>query len=125
MSSMILERYQARHPTERDAISRLQALLKDGKTYRLTLDQLADKLDANSRDELALILGELSAAGLVDFELQVTSPSTNQPLKGYKSLGEIPAVLHDATTDSDFQVNLENVRPIYSIRSHAHESSRG
>ena len=115
---MKLERYQARHPSEREAITRLQALLKDGKSYRFTLDQLAEKLDANSRDELALILGELSAAGLVEFELQVQSPSTKQPLKGFKSLNEIPAVLHDTTTDTDFHVDLEDVRPIYSFRSH-------
>ncbi|MFH1499915.1 MAG: hypothetical protein ABII82_19055 [Verrucomicrobiota bacterium] len=79
----------------------------------MTLDQLADEVNAQSRDELAMILGELTAAGLMEYELQVRSPHTNQPLRGFKTFGEIPKFLPDKTTDSKFEVSLDDVRPIY------------
>ena len=94
MSSISLERYQLRHPSERDTLERLQSLLRSGDSGRYTLDQIADQLDAHSRDELALILGELAAAGLVGLTLEVRSSETFQPLKEYTSLDQIPS---DAT----------------------------
>jgi len=125
MSSTKLEKLQFRHPNERDALTRLQSLLCDGRTYRLTLDQVADMVDANSRDELAMILGELAAAQLLDFGFQVRSPVTKQPLKEFKTLAEIPRTIRDKTTDTDFIVDVEDVRPIYSFRSRSsHDATR-
>lgn len=120
MSSTRLERFQTRHPREREAIARLEALLSSSaeapEPYRFTLDQLADEVHAKSRDELALILGELSAAGVVDYWLQVRSPITKQPIAGYRSMREIPRVLKDKTTDSEFIVDFDNVLGIYEFR---------
>jgi hypothetical protein len=119
MSSINLEHFRNRHPTERGALTRLESLLADGQLRRLTLDQFADLIGANSREELALVLGELAAAGIIDVALQVRSPVTRQPLARFKALDEIPRVIHDATTDTDFEVNLDDVRAIYAMPSAA------
>lgn len=119
MSSMRLERYLTEHPSEGEAISRLEKMLSGGRSYRVTLDQLADMIDAKSRDELSLILGELSADGLVKFALTVTSPYTNQPIGGYKSFAEIPRTMRDKSTDREIVVDFDYVKPIYEFPLHA------
>jgi hypothetical protein len=113
MSSINLERFRNRHPTERDALTRLEPLLSGPTTRRVTLDQLADMIAANSRDELALVLGELAANGLIDLHWQIRSPITRQPVARFKEVAEIPRMLHDVTTDTDFEVNLDDARAIY------------
>lgn len=115
MSSISLERYKSRHPSEREAITRLETLLGDGKERRLTFNRLAELLNANSEDELALVLGELAAAGIVEYALEVRSPRTNEPLRNFHTLAEIPAVLHDATTDIDFTVTPDDVSAVYAL----------
>lgn len=119
MSSISLERFQARHPTEREAIARLEELLSSGKDFHVTLDQLADTVNARSTDELAMILGELAAAGFVDYVFQLRSPHTKQPLKSFRSLSEIPIWFSDQTTDTGFEVNFDDVRPVYFRTGHA------
>lgn len=119
MSSISLERYRVRHPSEVEAIDRIEALLKKGEKRYLTLDQFADLVSANSRDELALLLGELAGAGFIDLKLEVRSPKTRAPVRGFRSFSEIPRVLHDQTTDTDFVVSLDDVRAIYGMPSQA------
>ncbi len=115
MSSINLGNYRTEHISEKESFTKLEQLLGDGKPRRLTLDQLATMIGARSRDEWALILGELASDGLIDFYLQVRSPSSNQPLANYSSLAEIPSVLHDMANDTDVEVTMDNIRPIYSF----------
>lgn len=115
MSSISLERYRVRHPSEHDTLDRLQSLLRSGDAGRYTLDQIAEQLSAHSREELALILGELAAAGLLNLTLEVRSPETFQPVSEYSSLDQIPPVIPDRTTGRSFNVKLEDVRPIYAF----------
>jgi hypothetical protein len=115
MSSINLDHYRARHGGELNALGKFESLLQTGRKYIVTLDQLADLVGANSRNELALILGELSSDGLVDFELQIRSPSTRERIAGYKNIKDIPSTLHDTTTDTDFTVSFDDVRPVYKF----------
>lgn len=116
MSSISLERYRIRHPNEVAAINGIESLLSKDADLALTLDQFAEMVQANSREELALLLGELAGAGLIDVVLEVRSPKTNAPVRGFKTLAEIPRELYDQTSDTNFRVSLDDVRPIYGLR---------
>jgi hypothetical protein len=93
----------------------LQRLVESGEGGLFTLEQLADEVQANSQEELSIILGELAALGAVKFRIEVLSPSTRAPLKGFTSLSEIPRTMHDVTQDVDFEVGPETVRSVYEL----------
>lgn len=113
MSSISLERYRDKYPTERAALGNLEALLRDKKQRRFTLDGFADQLGANSRDELALILAELAVAGIIGFNFLVRSPRTHQPIRRFRDLSEIPKTLRDPTADTTIVVEPDSVEPEY------------
>lgn len=113
MSSISLERYQDKYPTERAALGKLEALLHDKESRRFTLDGLADRIEANSREELALILAELAVAGIIGFHFLVRSPRTNQPIRRFRELSEIPKTLRDPIADTTIVVEPDSVEPEY------------
>jgi hypothetical protein len=114
MSSIKLEPFRSRYPKERDAIEKLETLL-GGEHRSFTLDELASKVHPKSRAELAQILGEIVAVGLMNLVFEVRSPATKEPIKDFPSPADIPKEMIDESTNRRFVVSASDVRPIYAV----------
>src|SRR5687767_10069965 len=110
--SIKLEPLLKAHPSEAEAIHRLEALLRDAanerQRKRWNLDRLCDLVEPRSRDEFSLILGELVRTGILDHEIQVESPSTHIVVGRFRDLSEVPVEIHDKSTDLHIPVSPED-----------------
>lgn len=119
-SSINLEHIRSRHPSEAESIGRLEGVLAtalshaSGPRYRWTLDRFCDLVEPRSRDELALILGELVARGLLDREIQVESPSSHEVIARFHDLKDVPDEIQDTSRDIRIPVSADTLRFIYA-----------
>ena len=104
-----------KYPSERVAITRLQRLLskRSGEHSEFTLDTLCDLLHPQSRDELAMALGELVRKGRIKKVVRVVSPTTQGGIKDYDSLDKIPRFIHDWRNDTEIEINPDLLRTVY------------
>lgn len=119
-SSINLEPIRNRHPSEAESIKRLEDVLatafstKSGPRYRWTLDRMCNLVSPRSRDELALILGELVARGMLDYEIHVESPESHEVIGRFQSLKEVPDEVLDRSRDIRIPVSADSLRFIYA-----------
>ena len=118
MSSISFNQLAKRFPDEAETIRRLAKLVTSpgsvGKVY--TLDRLADLLETNSREDLALILAELVRAGVLRLFVRVESPSSRGGIGDFDDIDKIPDTIHDWRTDRELQVTPEDLRVLYALR---------
>lgn len=116
-SSISLEPLLNEHPTEADCIRRLEHLLSNASTaggrHRWTLDRLCDLVRPRSKEELAVILGEVVALGLLKPEIHVESPRTHAVIARFDDLRDVPEELPDASTGLRVVVAPEDLRLVY------------
>jgi hypothetical protein len=112
---MNFESIASKHPSEEEALEKLRDLLSKAKRKEeeFTLNRLCDLVAPNSREELAIILGEMARGGLIKLVVRVVSPSAQGGIGDFPTLDEVPDVVHDWRTDSEVQVSPENLRVIY------------
>jgi hypothetical protein len=112
---MNFESIVSKHPSEGEAIAKLRDILVGTKRQgdEFTLNRLCDLATPNSREEFAIILGELARGGLIRLIVRVISPSTQGGIKDFSTLDEVPEVIHDWRTDLEVHVSPENLCVIY------------
>lgn len=104
-----------KYPTERVALTKLQRFLAkhSSEHSEFTLDMLCDLLQPQSRDELAMALGELVRKGEIKKVVRVVSPTTQGGIKDFDSLEKIPRFIHDWRNDVEIEVNPDLLRTVY------------
>lgn len=112
---MNFESIASKHPSEEEALARLRELLSKlkRKEDEFSLNRLCDLVTPNSREEFAIILGEMARSGLIKLVVRVVSPSTQGGIGDFPNLDAVPEVVRDWRTDSEFHVSPENLRVIY------------
>lgn len=107
----------ARFPAERRAIENLVELLSSKRFREVTFDHLVARLNPDSIENLAFILAELTASGILDRVIRVESPRDKGGIQDYSSLKDIPTRIHDWRTDEDVDVTPDTLRVIYKLHA--------
>lgn len=110
---MNLESLTAKYPSESQSLRKLADLLTIGEHAEYTLNRLSDLVEPNSQEALAGALGELVRSGEIKLVIRVVSPSTQGGIKDFKSLADVPEVVHDWRSDRQVEVTAENLRVLY------------
>ena len=114
MSLPKFEVLTSRFPNEQRALKGLAALVQSSKKREMTFDHLVSQLHPGSVENLALILAELTHAGIVTRVIRVES-STQTGIGDFSSLNEIPPRIYDYSTDEDIEVTPANIRVVYKV----------
>lgn len=118
---MSFEPIISKHPSEREAIVRLERLLHQPASQRAeyTLNSLSEIVRPRNREELASVLGDLVRQGELKQVIRVVSPTTQGGIKDFESFDEVPRVIHDWRTDTEIEVRPDNLRVVYVVHAHA------
>jgi len=122
MSSINLQGFANKYPDEKEAIRELERLLNSPQTtskHEFTLDRLFDIVGPSSREELAIILGELVSNDILKLVIRVESPTTSGGIGDFDKLEAVPDRIHDWRTDRRINVTAENIRVLYKVRPQA------
>jgi hypothetical protein len=110
---MNLEFLIAKYPSESKAIARLAQLITTGEHKEYTLNRLSDLTKPNSIETFAGVLGELVRTGAIKLVIRVISPSTQGGIAEFRSLDDVPDVVHDWRTDRDLEIKTDDLRVVY------------
>jgi hypothetical protein len=115
--NMSLPKFDAltsRFPHEQQALKGLAELVRSSKKREMTFDHLVSWLNPRSVESLALILAELTRAGVVTRVIRVES-RTHSGIGDFASLNDIPPRMHDYSTDEEIEVTPDNLRIVYKV----------
>lgn len=115
MSSPQFAALIAEFPEERDTIARLEHLLGEGKAREVTFDRMIGLVEPQSPQALALILAELSLAGIVRRFVRVESRVTKGGIKDFPTLLDVPNRIHDFRTDTEIEVTPGDLKQFFAI----------
>lgn len=116
-TNMSLPKFEAltdQFPAEEHALKELARLVRSPKKREMTFDHLVSFVAPKSVENLALILGELTRAGIVVRVIRVES-KTQSGIGDFSKLEDVPDRIYDYTSDEDIEVTPANVRVVYKV----------
>jgi hypothetical protein len=94
----------------------LERLLRKQPRAEFTLEDFCGMLPSQSRERLAIVLGDLVRSGKLKQIIRVYSRRIpGAGIGDFNSIDEIPAVIHDYHTDTNMEVTADDVVVIYQV----------
>ena len=130
MSSINFSSLISEFPEERDAVARLENLLRDASARHMdsangdvlpewTIQRLYQVSHPSSQRALARILTRLVEKGVLRQIVRVES-DTHGGIGDYDSILEIPETMYDQFLGRDIDVRIDQVKTVYSLRNTLH-----
>lgn len=120
MSSVNLERLTAEFPDEAPAVKRLADFIEACRRQKsgalqFSVNRVFSVTNPSSKLAFARILQRLIEDGVFEEVVRVESEGTGG-LGDFRSIKEVPSVLHDWRRDIDFEVRPEHLHLYYKLQ---------